>query len=550
MIDIDLELQVLARNRQHIPTVSDEFKQRYRNDPIAWNRDCIMGGADPQVAGLSFYQEEILRELAMYHRVAVRGPHAIGKTALQARTVLWFATTRDGEDWKVPTTASSWQQLTRYLWPEIHKWASRLRWDVIGRRVGFQRGKELMTLNLRLPTGEAFAIASDKPEYIEGAHADQLLYLMDEAKAIRPATFESVEGAFASGNVYALACSTPGSPAGPFFDIHKRRPGYEDWRAIHITKEDAITARRMSASWAEARKRQWGEHSAVYQNRVEGNFASDEANVVVPLEWIELANDRWWEWCERIIETEIATDDRRDWRYWAGRAYDRLQWIRAVGVDVARQGDDKTVLAPYQPPAIVTLLPFEHQGTMQTTANVLGVLDRFEAQRGLAMDSPVAVVDVVGMGAGVFDRLEEIHLERVAQNWRLAETPAFHVAGFSAGSSAPKWARDRGDQLGFTDQRSLWWWRLREALDPAFAPVLALPPDDYLTGDLTSPRYRMLSGTPARYRVESKDEIKKRLGRSTDYADAVVQALSEPVEREIEEVDSGLADELQNYRGI
>jgi hypothetical protein len=82
--------------------------------------------------------------------------------------------------------------------------------------------------------------------------------------------------------------------------------------------------------------------------------------------------------------------------------------------------------------------------------------------------------------------------------------------------------KDRSGELGFTNLRGGGWWNLRELLDPAFAPILALPPDDRLTGDLTAPHWRVMSG--GRIQVESKDDIRKRIGRSTDDGDAVVQA--------------------------
>ena len=67
--------------------------------------------------------------------------------------------------------------------------------------------------------------------------------------------------------------------------------------------------------------------------------------------------------------------------------------------------------------------------------------------------------------------------------------------------------------------RSAAWWNLREMLETE--PV-ALPPDDRLIGDLTAPHWRVMSG--GKIKVESKDEIKKRINRSTDDGDAVIQA--------------------------
>lgn len=463
----------------------------YRYDPVAFVHDCF---AWRDGEGPTFYQDEILAAIPEYGRISVRGPHGLGKTALASWAVLWFALTRDGEDWKAPTTASAWRQLTHFLWPEIRKWARRLRWDKLGRSA-FDGRSELLALNLKLRTGEAFAVASSEPALIEGAHADCLLYLFDEAKTIPAGTFDAVEGAFSnagadtSSEAFALAVSTPGEPQGRFYEIQSRKPGFEDWKVFHVTLDDTIRAGRVSRDWAEQRRRQWGEQSAVYQNRVLGEFAASDGDGVIPLAWIEAANERWREWDE------------------AGRPGRFV----CVGVDVARSGEDKTVLAlrfdytsegnepplPHPVRAIGELRRYAKQDTMETVGHIVGVLSKHGGK---------AVVDVIGIGAGVVDRLREQRLS---------------VAAFNASESTGK--RDRSGELGFSNVRSAAWWTLRELLDPANGERVALPPDDLLTGDLTAPHWRVLSG--GKVQVESKDDIRKRLGRSTDDGDAVVQAL-------------------------
>ena len=207
------------------------FRATYRADPVAFVHDCFRWRGDE---GPAPYQEEILAAAPERRRIAVRGPHGLGKTALASWFVLWFALTRDGDDWKIPTTASAWRQLTHYLWPEIRKWARLLRWDRIDRST-FDYRTELLQRNLKLSTGEAFALASDQPALIEGARADSLAYVFDESKSIPAAVFDAAEGAFSgvgedTGNeAFALAISTPGEPRGRFYDIHARRPGTEDW---------------------------------------------------------------------------------------------------------------------------------------------------------------------------------------------------------------------------------------------------------------------------------------------------------------------------------
>ena len=167
---------------------------------------------------------------------------------MAAWIVLWFALVHDGEDWKVPTTASAWRQLTHYLWPEIHKWARYLRWDHIG-RAPFDSHTELEKENLQLTTGQAFALASDNAALLEGAHAEHLLFLFDEAKEIPDSTWDAAEGALSTGDCLALAISTPGEPQGRFYAIHKEAPGLEDWWTRHVTKDETIAAGRMDKAW-------------------------------------------------------------------------------------------------------------------------------------------------------------------------------------------------------------------------------------------------------------------------------------------------------------
>jgi hypothetical protein len=450
---------------------------KYVNDPAGWARDCIRW---PPGGGLAPYQEEGLNALVEHKRVTERGPHGLGKTTDMAIAVLWFATTRDALeiDWKAITTASVWRQLSVYLWPEIHKWARRIRWDVVGREP-FSERTELLDLHLKLRYGAATAVASNQPERIEGAHGDHILYVLDEAKIIDPATWDAIEGALsnagtASGTeAYIFAMSTPGGPAGRFYDIHRRAPGYEDWHTIHVTLEQAIAAGRISAQWAAQRMIQWGEQSALYQGRVLGNFHADDEDSVIPLRWIEDANERWHEW-------------RRSGKPDAGLPY----W---TGVDVGR-GGDLSVLA-HRSGHVITLKPHQGRDTMK-------VAELAEAERGRA------IVDVAGVGAGVFDRMREKKLHPVAY--------------VGAGKSP---LRDRSREYGFVNVRSAAYWHLRELLDPEYAPTLALPPDDLLTSDLTTPTWSIAPGIPPKIKVENKDDVITRLKRSPDRGDAVAMVM-------------------------
>ena len=128
------------------------FQYAYQENPVAFVFDCFdwAGGKHPAP-----YQEEILANFCTKKKVSVRAPHGVGKTAMAAWLILWFALTRDGnprfEDWKIPTTASAWRQLTKFLWPEIHKWARKVSWGKVGRPPFDERARD--PLPHRLPGG-------------------------------------------------------------------------------------------------------------------------------------------------------------------------------------------------------------------------------------------------------------------------------------------------------------------------------------------------------------------------------------------------------------
>ncbi len=413
-------------------------------------------------------------------------------SALAAITALWFATTREaaGIDWKVLCTASAWRHLSVYLFPEIHKWARHIHWDALGRRP-FSERHELLTLNLKLVHGAATPVASNKAELIEGAHADSLLYLIDEAKIVPEATWDAVEGAFSGGGneglpeAFVLAISTPGPPSGRFYDIHSRKPGLEDWHVRHVTLADAIAAGRINEGWADQRARQWGRDSAMFANRVLGEFHASDEDSVIPLAWVEAAVERWHEWDQ------------------AGRP--PIEGRRYTGVDVARAGSDSTVFAHRVGLAITALEIHAREDTMQTTARVQAVTGAGEDEETVAA---APIVDSMGVGGGVVDRLRELAV------------PVLAYTG-----AARTLVRTRDGEWGFTNTRSAAYWRVRELLDPAFNATLMLPPDELLLADLTAPTWSVTTGVPPKIQVEPKDSVVARLGRSPDRGDAVAMAM-------------------------
>jgi len=466
------------------------WQARYREDRVGFLRDCVDWGEDE----LTAYQLRVAVDMGLYDREAVRAPRGAGKTAIAALLVHHWALTHDGyTDWKALTTASNWRQLERYLWPEVHKWARRLRWDRIPREP-YNPRFELQRMTLRLTTGEASAVASDDPETMEGAHASALLVIFDEAKIIPPMTWQSMEGAFSQGTGKWLAISTPGAAMGTFYDIHRQAPGRERWHTVHINLSEAVEAGRVSAEWAEGLKNTYGESSPVYRTFALAEFADAEANGVIPLSWVQMAQARWEDWHD---------GGRR-------RPDGSPSVVTGIGFDVGGDagGDHSTIAIVYDGHIVGDLLKIERavdpgRATMELAGRVNGLAVQYRPQW--------LIGDVIGIGAGVVHRLREL-----GQN----------ALGYNA--SLPTPLRDRSGELGYVNWRAAGWYTMAEALDPKEGMGLALPPSDELMGDLTGLQGLGIVSRGLR-RVESKEQVRKRLHRSPDLADAVIHAVVGPI---------------------
>jgi hypothetical protein len=239
---------------------------------------------------------------------------------------------------------------------------------------------------------------------------------------------------------------------------------HRDWAEVngvyvqHTTQADNPW---VGEDYMEAFKRLDGSMRKIY---VEGKMArSDDPDQVIPYKYVQQGKD---------LEPEGGT--------------------QTLGVDVARFGSDDTVLCRVEGNAAVDF--DSHSGL--DTSRIATVVQNAVNDHGIQW--PNAGVDAVGIGAGVVDQLP-------------GGVPV------KAGSS-PKPYQEGNSQYDFYNLRSQLWWVLREALKD-YRLALPNPPAD-LVEDLCAPRYDF-RGKKMEVRVEPKEDIKSRLGRSPDYADAL-----------------------------
>lgn len=214
---------------------------------------------------------------------------------------------------------------------------------------------------------------------------------------------------------------------------------------------------------------------------LKGDFAAgieDDAWQIIPTEWVQLAMQR---------------------RPRSGPYQPRpVERQTAIGVDVARGGDDDTVVALLHGYVFAPLICVPGKRTL-SGGDVAGLVFASRA------DNSRVGVDVIGVGSSATDVIRE----------------AIGEQALAVNFGAKDEGRDRSGALRYSNVRAACYWMFREALDPERGAGLVLPDDDELLADLTSARWRPVGGA---IQVEDKDEIKARLGRSPDRADAVVIA--------------------------
>lgn len=199
------------------------------------------------------------------------------------------------------------------------------------------------------------------------------------------------------------------------------------------------------------------------------------------------------EW--QVIPSQWVKDAQRRWTKYPPPG----TMLDCLGVDVARGGPDKTALVGRHGHWFGK--PKLYKGT--DTPNGYAVANL--VQREINETCKVHIDVTGGHGGSPYDILQKVLGERII------------AVVFSQGTEE----RTKDKTFGFANVRALMWWRMREALDPTNDYEIALPPDDDVFDDLTAPRYNV---TPRGILVQSKDEIKEKIGRSTDVGDALVMA--------------------------
>jgi len=506
-----------------------------KNDPVVW----VQGKKEFPWSK----QREIMTSVKTERYTAVHSAHDLGKSFVASRIIAWWIDSFPPGEAFVVSTAPSAQQVSAIMWREVTKIHKKGKlpgsinrspipsWYIDGELVGYGRKP-----------------ADYEESAFQGIHARYVLVVIDEAGGVPRHLYDAVDALATNENARVLAIGNPDDPASHFASICKPESG---WNVIHLdglrspnmTREqiiggnpaypryplldalmeaegvpfseevvpEEIRPMLISPLWIEERIQRWAGVSAasartlgreelkelvrnrcngssLFTAKVRGLFPTSASEGVIPLGWIQRAVERWHD-----------LHDRK--KHLPPSAKAHVPGPKQVGVDVARTGADETCLAIRWGSYVPTLKRMRITDTMEVAQLVADELHE---------PGSAAVVDVIGIGAGVYDRLR-----MMKRDGQIVGTPLQFNASASSGR------RDKLGQFQFFNDRAAAWWGFREKLDPAFGSLLAIPDDEALIEELAAPKYELYAN--GKLKVESKDDIRRRIGRSTDSADAVIQ---------------------------
>ena len=344
--------------------LKERFKKRiplYRKNPVLFSKEVLHKKPDR-------IQARIMMDIEKHDMVALKSGHGIGKTFIAANTVLWWISCFPNS--RAITTAPTWRQVREVLWAEIHK---NSRGTILRDIMEFQTSKIKLTEHWG-----AIGVSSDRPENIEGFHADYLLFEIDEAKGVSQSIFEGIMGTQTTKTkIFMLSTPTP-NPLGEFFDAFK--PG-SIYHTIHVSCLDS--PRPGMKKYIEMMKRKYGEDSPIYQMRVLGEFPEVTEDTLIP-----------WKHVNASVKRNIVIDPKQEFK-------------RIICCDVARFGQDLTVIMVIEVQRTMSgnvykLVDCEYFGKKPTTYTTGRLIEMDKKWHGNEIR-----VDAGGgdLGAGVVDQL-------------------------------------------------------------------------------------------------------------------------------------------------
>ena len=444
--------------------------RKWRADPVEFVLRAL--GASPDA-----WQAEVLSAATLHNRIALKASKGPGKTTVLAWLAWWFLLTRKHP--KVVATSISGDNLKDNLWTELAKWQARsellknaFSWRA--ERIVAKDHPETWWASAR--SWSQGADATQQADTLAGTHGDHVMFLIDESGGMPDAVLAAAEAGLANADpakgteAILVQAGNPTQLSGPLYRACTRERNLWWVKEISGDPDDPNRAPRVSVQWAREQIEKYGRDNPWVLVNVFGKFPPGQSNTLIGADEANESAQRF------IGEAEYRTAPK------------------VVGVDVARFGDDRSVIQCRQGRVAMQPKVFRNISTMELAGQVAFLINRW---------SPDAVlVDQTGVGAGVVDRLRELK----------------HVVIGIDSSSKPLRSEPK-----FLNRRAEMWWETAEWIRSGGC----VPNDGELISELTTPTYRFDSS--GRLQLESKADMKRRGVPSPDKADALALTFAMPV---------------------
>jgi hypothetical protein len=455
----------------------DPPELKWRRDPVAW-------ATERAKLELWSKQREILTSLVDNSNTAVKSCHSAGKSFVSAVATCWWLDVHPPGLARVITTAPTSAQVDAILWFEINRLHSTLglRGQCNLRELYY--GRQLVALGRKPPDHQGAAF--------QGLHAKYLLVIYDEAYGIPKKLWD--EGSSLASNVYArqLAIGNPDGP-GEFQSVCDRGTS---WNVIHVSYRHSpdYTGEQVSPSlrenlisrrWVEERRVDWGEDSALFTSKCEGDFpAQGDPFSVIHYNWL------------RSCQLLDLPDDGGP--------------IEA-GIDVGA-GGDRTVIRERRGYKAGREHVFMDADPMRTIGRLVEKINEWEVTR--------VKIDVTGIGWALAGRLRELSKKHNMSSKDTTHTAEVVRVNFGTKPSM-------GNEKRFLNRRAEIYWTVGRELSRLGNWDLGAVDDDVLH-ELTASRYEIMD-SQGKIKIEKKDQVIKRLKVSPDRAEALMLAFYDQV---------------------
>lgn len=455
----------------------DPPQLKWRRDPVAWAQER---------AGLELWskQKEILNSLVDNSNTAVKSCHSAGKSFISAVAVCWWIDVHPVGLARVVTTAPTSSQVDAILWFEINRLHSKLKLVGQCNLREWYVGRQLIALGRKPPDHQGAAF--------QGMHAKYLLVVYDEAYGIPENLWN--EGSSLASNQYArqLAIGNPDGP-GHFQEVCDNDPS---WHVIQISyrHSPAYTGEKISNSlaeniiskrWVEERKAAWGEDSALFASKCDGDFPKQgDPFAVVPH---NMAMN-----CKLNELPEDPSDDVE------------------AGIDVGA-GGDRTVIRARKGMKAWHEEQFLDSDPMRTVGRLVEKINEWGVKR--------VKIDVTGIGWALGGRLRELSKKHNPSSKDTTHNAEVVRVNFGERPSM-------GNEKKFLNRRAEIYWLVgRENSRLGTWDLSAV--DNDVIHELTASRYEIMDSF-GKIKIEKKDKVIKRLRVSPDRAEALLLAFYTP----------------------